>query len=290
LRATLCLFAVCLAAAGCDVPPSGETAATVEDVPTAGGAQDAPAPVQPIPDEEPASNPLIALLEQDTPYGEGADGNFVGFLAVPEDAAEPLPGVIVLHEWWGLTPPIREAARRIAREGYIVLAVDLYGGRTAATVPEAQALMRELVDAPDQVRDNIRQAYTYLERYALAPRIGSIGWDLGGRWSLQTAIMMADQLDAAVMFYGSVETDEAVLDTLNMPLLGLFGEQDASVPILSVQEFRSTLTRLGKPAEVRIYSGVDHGFFFPGSPNYSPIAADDAWLRSLTLLESGLKN
>ena len=65
---------------------------------------------------------------------------------------------------------------------------------------------------------------------------------------------------------------------------------DLHVHQSSVQEFRSTLTRLGKPAEVRIYSGVDHGFFFPGSPNYSPIAADDAWLRSLTLLESGLKN
>jgi carboxymethylenebutenolidase len=293
VRASLCLAAACLAFAGCEPPPPNETAASSQDAPVSASIAD-PVAVPADPNVETPTegdaNPLVALLEQDLPYGEGADGNFVGFLAVPADAAEPLPGVIVLHEWWGLTPEIREAARRIAREGYIVLAVDLYGGRTASAVPEAQTLLRGLVDDPDRVRNNIRQAYEYLERYALAPRIGSIGWDLGGRWSLQTALMMPDKLDAAVVIYGSVETDETVLDTLEMPILGLFGEQDRSIPVRDVQEFRAALARLGKPAEVRIYSGVDHDFFFPGTPNYSPIAADDAWLRSLMLLESALKN
>ena len=235
-------------------------------------------------------NPLIGLLEQDIPYGEGADGNLVGFLAVPEDAAEPLPGIIVLHEWWGLNDAVREAARRLAREGYIVLATDFYGGRTAESVADAQELMRELVADPDSVRHNIRQAVEYLERYALAPRVGSIGWDMGGRWSLQTGIMMPDDLDALVMFYGAVETDEAALDALGMPMLALFGEQDGSIPLRSVQEFRNVLNQLGKEAEVRIYSGVDHGFFFPGSPTYSPIAADDAWNRTIALFEAALKN
>jgi len=290
LRAALYLVAAGLLIAGCQPPSSSDTAVPEQGAPIATEPNGAPLANDPSLDDEPESNPLIGLLEQDIPYGEDADGNLVGFLAVPEDAAEPLPGVIVLHEWWGLTPAIREVSRRIAREGYIVLAVDLYGGRTAEAVPEAQVLLRELVEAPEQVRSNIRQAYTYLERYALAPRIGSIGWDLGARWTLQAALMMPDQLDAAVMFYGSVETDEALLETLDMPLLGLFGEQDASVPINGVQAFRDMLARLGKPAEVRIYSGADHGFFFPGDPNYSPIAADDAWLRSLTLLQSGLKD
>jgi carboxymethylenebutenolidase len=230
-----------------------------------------------------------ALLEQDIPYGEAADGNLVGFLAVPADAAEPLPGVLVLHEWWGLTPAIRDVARRIAREGYVVLAVDLYGGRTAASVNEAQLLLRELVDAPDAVRDNIRQAYVYLERYALAPRIGTVGWDLGGRWSLQAALMMPDEIDVAVIFYGAVETDEALLETLDMPVLGLFGEEDPSVPVREVQEFRNVLGRLGKPADVHIYSGAEHGFFFAEDPNYSRLAADDAWVRTRALLASALK-
>lgn len=290
------LVAVCLGISGCGGSPAPTSAPEpAAETPTGGeepAAQARPPSSDPaqVPDAAPESNPLRALLEQDLPYGEGADGNLVGFLAVPEDAAEPLPGVIVLHEWWGLTEPIREVSRRIAREGYIVLAVDLFGGRTATEVSDAQALLRELVGDPDAVRDNIRQAYQYLERYALAPRIGTVGWDLGGRWSLQTALMMPSALDAAVIFYGSVETDEAVLDSLQMPILGLFGEQDRSIPLRSVQAFRNALGRLGKDSEVRIYSGVDHGFFFPDHANYSPIAADDAWMRTEALLESALKN
>ncbi|HSG65127.1 MAG TPA: dienelactone hydrolase family protein [Gammaproteobacteria bacterium] len=294
MRAALCLAATWLALAACTPPDSTQPAG---DGSAAGASPASPtADSAAIGDEtgadEPAddTNPMVPLLEQSIPYGEGADGNLVGFLAVPADAAEPLPGVLLLHEWWGLNDSLREAARRIAREGYVVLAADLYGGRTAATVPQAQALLRELVEAPDNVRANLRQAYEYLERYALAPRIGCVGWDLGGRWALQTALMLPDRLDAVVIVYGAVELDGSALETLDMPLLGLFGEQDRSIALRDVQEFRNILGRLGKPAEVRIYSGVDHGFFFPGSETYSPIAADDAWLRITALLEAGLKN
>ncbi len=292
MRVLLSLFAVCIVA-GCGSGAPPETPAVSENV-SSDSVAEAPAPTAVEAEAgdglDERENPLIGLLEQDIPYGEGIDGNLTGFLAVPEDAAEPLPGIIVLHEWWGLTDAVKEAARRLAREGYVVLATDFYGGRTAQTVADAQALMRELVAEPDSVRDNIRQAVEYLQLYALAPRIGSIGWDMGGRWSLQTGIMLPDELDALVMFYGAVETEEAVLETLDMPMLALFGEQDASIPLRSVQDFRNVLGRLGKEAEVRIYAGVDHGFFFPSSPTYSPIAADDAWNRATALFEAALKN
>ena len=276
---------VCLIAVACS--PS-----TAPDAPT---KNDAAAPAPAVDDSPPAPaaaiepDVLVDLLEQEIPYGEGPAGNLIGFLAVPADAAEPLPGVIVLHEWWGLTPEIRNAARRIARAGYVVLAVDLYAGRSATDVAGAQALMGELVAAPDQVRDNIRQAYEYLELYAFAPRVGAVGWDLGGRWALQAALMYPQDLDSTAIIYGAVETDEAVLAPLQMPLLGLFGENDASVPIDSVREFRTTLLRLEKPAEVRIYSGAEHGFFFPGGDNYAPLMADDAWTRLLGHLASALQ-
>lgn len=294
------LFAVCLVV-GCgsgdqpETPGAAETVSSESVVDAAApsgveGAIEEPADVESGDELDGRENPLIGLLEQDIPYGEDAAGNLMGFLAVPEDAAEPLPGIVVLHEWWGLTDAVEEAARRLAREGYVVLAADFYGGRTAETVADAQDLMRELVADPDRVRGNIRQAVEYLRLYALAPRIGSIGWDMGGRWSLQTGLMMPDDLDALVMFYGAVETDEALLETLEMPVLALFGEQDSSIPLPSVQAFRNVLGQLGKEAEVRIYSGVDHGFFFPDSPTYSPIAADDAWNRTTALFEATLKN
>jgi hypothetical protein len=109
-------------------------------------------------------------LEQNLPYGESEQGNLVGFLAMPEEAAEPLPGLLLFHEWWGLTEEIKTVARRLAREGYIVLATDFYGGRVAQDVAGAQALMTELVAAPERTRDNIRQAYQYLERLAFCKR------------------------------------------------------------------------------------------------------------------------
>jgi carboxymethylenebutenolidase len=281
-------IAVCLIAVACS--PS-----TAPDSPTATTEDNAAAPAPAVADSQPDPSAtiepevLVDLLEQEIPYGEGPDGNLIGFLAVPADAAEPLPGVIVIHEWWGLTPEIHDAARRIARAGYVVLAVDLYGGRAATDVAGAQALMGELVGAPDQVRENIRQAYEYLELYAFAPRVGVVGWDLGGRWALQAALMYPQDLDSAAIIYGAVETDEAVLATLQMPLLGLFGENDASVPIDAVREFRTVLLRLEKPAEVRIYPGAEHGFFFTGGDNYAPLIADDAWTRLLGHLASALQ-
>jgi len=284
-------IAVCLCAAACGPSPADDAQPAADPAP----APVAAAPDDVRPDDPPAaavggdSNVLVDLLEQDIPYGEGPSGNLVGFLAVPADAAEPLPGVIVLHEWWGLTPEIRDAARRIARAGYIVLAMDLYGGRIADDVAGAQELLRELVGQPDSVRDNVRQAYEYVERYALAPRIGVVGWDLGGRWAVQAALMYPQDIDAVAVIYGTVETDETLLSTLRMPVLGLFAENDASIPLEDVREFRATLLRLGTGGDVRIYSGAEHGFFFPSSDNYAPIMADDAWTRLLRYLAAALQ-
>jgi len=286
-------IAVCLCAAACGPSPADDAQPSADPAPVAAPVASGPADVgaddAPAASVGNAANVLVDLLEQDIPYGEGPNGNLVGFLAVPADAAEPLPGVIVLHEWWGLTPEIRDAARRIARAGYIVLAMDLYGGRTADDVAGAQELLRELVGQPEGVRDNVRQAYEYVERYALAPRIGVVGWDLGGRWALQASLMYPQDLDAVAVIYGTVETDEALLSTLRMPVLGLFAENDASIPLEDVREFRATLIRLGTGGDVRIYSGAEHGFFFPSSDNYSPLMADDAWTRLLRYLAAALQ-
>jgi carboxymethylenebutenolidase len=286
MKARLFLLTSCFLAACEPVAPPDQAA--VDAAPSRAGVAAPPAESAVESTEEP--NPLLPLLEQDLPYGESEGGNLVGFLAMPEEAAEPLPGLLLFHEWWGLTVEIKTVARRLAREGYIVLATDFYGGRVAEDVAGAQALMTELVAAPERTRDNIRQAYEYLERYALSPRIGSIGWDMGGRWSLQTALMLPADLDAMVMFYGGVITDEEMLSTLSMPMLGFFGELDRSIPLREVQEFRGGLNRLGKQAEIRIYSGTDHAFFFPQSPTYAPLPADDAWTRLIAMLETTLQN
>lgn len=248
----------------------------------------APAASAPAPTAAPAESG-VGLLEQDVAYGEGRKTNLVGFLAMPRDAAEPLPGIIVIHEWWGLNDEVKTMARRLASEGYVALAVDLYGGATATTPEKAQTLMTTLLADREAGRRNLRQAYDYLEKYALAPRIGSIGWDLGGSWSLQTALLYPDQLDALVMYYGEIAVDRDQLAKLRVPILGFFGAEDKSIPVRDVQSFRTTLSQLGKNAEVLIMIGADHGFANPSGSHYNEQSAAEAWTKTLEFLKHNLK-
>ena len=279
-------------AVGCDgseppvasaLPAAAPAAATVESAATAADTGAA----QPVVSAEVV--PQVALIEQDVAYGESAARNLVGFLALPADAAQPLPGIIVIHESWGLTDDVKAMTRRLAAEGYVALAVDLFGGKTADTPDQALPLTRALLTEPDAVRANLKLAYEYLEKYALSPKIASIGWSLGGAWSLQTALMLPDDLDAAVMYYGQIVNRESTLDTLKMPILGFFGALDESIAVRDVQYFRSTLSSLGKPAQIVIYSGAREGFANPGSANYDEKAASESWEKTIAFLDESLK-
>ena len=265
---------------------SGEPAAPAATAAAPAATQPRQAP-SPAP-AEPAA-PAVPLLEQQLAYGEAAHSNLVGYLAMPQDAAEPLPGIIVIHEWWGLNDDVKAMTRRLAAEGYVALAVDLYGGRTATTPEVAQVLLSGFYADPDGARRNVQQAYDYLDKYAFAPRIASIGWDLGGGWSLQTALLYPGALDAAVMYYGQVFTDHERLEPLNVPLLGFFGANDKSIPVRDVQEFRAKLLDLGKNAEILIMPHADHAFANPASPTYNVRAANEAWTSTLAFLERHLK-
>lgn len=248
---------------------------------------------EPVPDS-PAPPPAIAepavpVIEQQLAYGEGSRSNLVGYLAMPADAAEPLPGIIVIHEWWGLNDNIKAMTRGLAGEGYVVLAVDLYGGQTATTPEAAQALMAAWLAEPEAVTNNLNQAYNYLDKYAFAPRIASVGWSLGGGWALQTALFLPGALDATVLYYGQVITDRNRLAAIDAPLLGFFGGLDSSIPVRDVQNFRSTLQELGKNAEVLIYPRAGHAFANPSDGNYDEEAASDSWDKTLAFLTRHLK-
>ena len=266
--------------------PAGPASAS-QGAAAANGAARAQRAQKPSPATE--AQPKTALLEQEVAYGEAQKRNLLGFLAMPSDAAEPLPGIIVIHEWRGLNDNIKSMTRRLATEGYVALAVDLYGGATADTPEKAQKLMAAVVDDPDATRANLKQAYDYLDKYALAPRIGSIGWALGGGWSLQTALMLPDDLDAMVMYYGQIVGAEPQLATLSMPMLGFFGGLDESIPVKDVQKFRATLLKLGKPVEMLIYPNAKHAFADPTGGNYDEQAANDSWQKTLTFLAENLK-
>src|SRR5262245_2192648 len=153
-------IAACAALGGCGSSEEPATPVTTAAAPAAPAAatehqHQASAPTQ--------ATAAVPILEQTLAYGEGRRSNHVGYLAMPQDAAEPLPGIIVIHESWGLNDDIKAVTRRLASEGYVALAVDLYGGKIAATPDEAQALMSDVYADPDSTRRNLQQAYDYLE-------------------------------------------------------------------------------------------------------------------------------
>jgi len=213
-----------------------------------------------------------------------------GYLAKPAASTPGLPGLIVIHEWWGLNDNIRQVTERLAGEGYVALAVDLYGGQSADTPKGAMQLMQGLQQNTAGAAENLRQAYAYLTDTAGAPMIGSIGWCLGGRWSLRAALLMPSDIDATVIYYGSVTTDEAELATLEMPILGNFAANDPLIPVDSVNEFAATLEKLGKTVDVKIYEGAEHAFSNPSGTAYNAAAAEDAWKRTVAFFRSYLKS
>jgi len=217
------------------------------------------------------------------PYVEIGDQNAYGYFSAPSDVFEPLPAVIVIHEWWGLNDNVRAMADRLAGEGYMVLAIDLYGGRTANTPAEARALMLGVVEDPELARQNIRGAYQFLTT-AGAPRIGSLGWCFGGGWSLNTAQLFPDDLDASVIYYGRVTDDDEDLRPISAPILGLFAADDAGIKVESVEAFQAALRRLRKDHEIHIYPGVGHAFANPTGQNYNADAATDAWAKTIEFL------
>ena len=218
------------------------------------------------------------------PYAEVGNELVYGYFSAPADVFEPLPALIVIHEWWGLNDNVRAMADRLAAEGYMVLAVDLYSGKTADTPGEARQLMLGVVEDPDSARENLRMAYDFLNT-AGAPRIGSLGWCFGGAWSLNAAELLGDDLDAAVIYYGHVTDDELRLAEVTAPVLGLFAEDDSGIKVDSVNAFRDALERLEKPHEIHIYPDVGHAFANPTGRNYNADAAQDAWAKTLDFLE-----
>jgi len=218
------------------------------------------------------------------------NGNPVkGYLARPQNIEGPLPAIIVIQEWWGLNDQIRAMADRFAGEGYVALAVDLYNGQVATDAAGARALMQEAGANPDTVKDNLRQAYAYLTDTLDAPRVGTVGWCFGGGWSLQTALMFPDEVDATVIYYGRLVTDAAELEPLQMPILGLFGGEDQGIPVESVREFESALNQLGKDATIVVYDGANHAFANPTGTRYDAKAAEDAWEKTTTFFSRNLQ-
>ncbi len=214
-------------------------------------------------------------------------GTTEGYLSAPESGTGP--GVIVLPEWWGLVPHIKEVANRFAAEGFVALAPDLYHGESAKSPDEAGNLMMAL--DIDQTEKDLRGAVNYLlgHEAVTSDKVGTAGFCMGGVLALYAATKNA-QVGACVIFYGIHPKVQPDLANLQAPVLGLYAEKDSSVPPSAVRELESKLQSLGKSVEMHIYTDTDHAFFNDTRPEiYDPAAAADAWRRTIDFFRQHLR-
>jgi len=211
-------------------------------------------------------------------------GESEGYLVQPAQPGD-YPGVVLIHENRGLRPEIVRAAEDLAREGYRVLAVDLFKGTVMETQEEARAYSSEYV--PEEGLDNLSSAVSYL-RQSGSKKVASLGWCFGGAESL--ALSMSDtQVDATILYYGRLTDDLAKLARIQGPLLGVFGEEDTVVSLESVKIFEEQLQQLNIQSEIYVYPGVGHAFANPSNPNFAPEPTADAWQKTLVFLGSSLR-
>jgi carboxymethylenebutenolidase len=202
-------------------------------------------------------------------------GDAKGHLARP---GKGVPGVIVLQEWWGLVPHIKDVAGRFAAQGYLALAPDLYHGKSTLEAAEAEHLMKGLDWG--RAAKEIAGAVTYLRDVEGATRIGVTGFCMGGA----LAVIAATQpgVDAYVAFYGFPPAGAAALDQIVAPGLILFGEDEPYFSVPDARAFAEAQRARGREADVVVYPGAGHAFFNDTRPEaYREGAANYAWRRTL---------
>jgi carboxymethylenebutenolidase len=205
-------------------------------------------------------------------------GEIPGYLAKPAGTG-PWPAVIVIQEWWGLDPQTKSIADRFAAKGYLSFSPDLYHGELAELGDNEKATNLVQKYAPGASAE----LQSIFDALKTSPdcngRIGSVGFCFGGRMSLVLGINRP--LNAVCTFYGGgMQQIFSQLDAIKCPVLGLFGDQDVSIPVGTVEQFDLLLDKIGVEHEIIVYPDSGHAFFRDSDEKvYKPAAAKDAWER-----------
>jgi carboxymethylenebutenolidase len=214
-------------------------------------------------------------------------GKAQGYLALPESGAKGA-GLIVIQEWWGLVPHIKNVADRFAAEGFVALAPDLYHGRSTASPDEAGKMMMAL--NIEQTEKDLRGAIEYLLAHERVEgdTVGTIGFCMGGALSLYAA-SKNEQVGACVVFYGVHPKIKPDLENLHAPVLGFYAERDNFATPALARELEAKLKSLDKLVETHIYADTDHAFFNDDRPEvFNASAAAAAWQRTVSFLREHL--
>jgi carboxymethylenebutenolidase len=207
-----------------------------------------------------------------------------GFLAVPPTGKGPGHGVLVLHAWWGLNDTIKAFCTQLAESGFVAFAPDLYHGKVADTIADAETLGKALDANHLQAKADIAEATMFLnERVGQADSgLTVIGFSLGAYYALDLSNADPEHIRSAVIFYGTGADD---FSNSKADYLGHFAENDEFEPLSNVNSLEESLRRAGRPVTFHVYSGTGHWFFEPDRPDaYNEAAASLAWDRTLAFL------
>ena len=210
-----------------------------------------------------------------------------GYLAVPETGSGP--GVVVIQEWWGLVPHIRDVCDRFAAAGFTALAPDLYHGVVTREPDDAAKAMMGMEIS--KVAKDMSGAVDELVRRSGRAKVGVVGFCMGGGLALVLASQRPDAVAAVAPFYGVVPWAEAAPDyaQISGAVQGHYAEKDHSAPPEVVRELEEKLRSLGKEAEFFIYPGTDHAFFNDTRPVYDAEASRQAWDRLIPFFTESLE-
>jgi dienelactone hydrolase len=232
-----------------------------------------------------------------------ADGvKMEGYLAYDDAIRGKRPGVLVVHEWWGLTNYPKKRADMLAEAGYVALAVDMYGdGKTADNPKDAGALAGAINTNPQLARARFAAAEKFLNRQPLVKKgeLAALGYCFGGGVALNMA-RFGEPLKGVVSFHGILATDVSVKPGSIKPKIRVFtGEADPFVPPEQVDAFKTEMTNAKADWQVVSYPGVKHTFTNPESDVYAakfglPLKYDahadqSSWAHTVDFLKSVFK-
>ena len=236
----------------------------------------------------------VYLQNKTVEYFPDSQGYLVYPVSSNDTVGKKLPAVVMIHEWWGLNENIKNMANLLAKQGFVVLAADLYKGEVANNPERAMELVQIVRNNQNNSINNLQSAVKYL---SLLPnvdssKIASLGWCFGGGQSLQLALNSQDHpLAATILYYGTpLVTDKALLSKIKWPVLGIFGDKDQSIPIEEINQFGNSLNQSGITNNIHIYKGVGHAFANPSGDNYAPKETEDAWQKTLSFLKKYVVN
>src|SRR6476620_4845978 len=195
----------------------------------------------------------------------------------------------MIHENRRLNAYIKDMANTLSRQGYVVLAVDLFKGQMATDNDQARLLSTSVRNNPAEAIANLQSAVKYVSSlpFVDSSKIASIGWCFGGGQSLQLALHSEQHpLVATVLYYGTpLVTDKQQLSKIKWPVLGIFGDKDQANPLPMIDSFKAALDADGITNQIQIYKGLGHAFANPSGANYAPNETVDAWQKTLEFLK-----